>query len=189
MGQPEDHQAAGSPAAAAEWLPPGVALAYFEPSEGLHLPVAGQAREEAHARYGFRIGDFGLLISPDSGNEVLTVSSITPLPDAPSGFLGLINLRGNLVPLYEMGGLPGMDSPRRAGTETMVLVFGEGEEAGGVVIEEYPGVLTALHPIADLPPLPDVLRGHVSAGYLQDGTVWLEFDHASFFEEACRVSD
>jgi chemotaxis signal transduction protein len=187
MDQPEDYLAAGSSATAVEWLSPGAALACFEPPEGLHLEVAGQVREEVRARYGFRIGDLGLLINPDIGNEVLTVSSITPLPDAPPGFLGLINLRGNLVPLYELRVRLGMDT-RQARTETLALVFGEGEEAVGVVIESFPAVLPSLRPSPDLPPLPDALQNHVSAGYLQDGMVWLEFDHGSFFDEACRVS-
>jgi twitching motility protein PilI len=170
---------------AVDWMPPSAALAHFEPPEGVHLAVSGQGREEVQARYGFRIGDLGLLINPDAGSEVLTVFSVTPLPDAPPGFLGLINLRGNLVPLYELRVLLGMDT-RQTRTKITALIFGQGEEAVGVVIDSYPSALSALLPLSNLPPMPDALRRHAPAGYVQDGTVWLEFDHGPFFEEACR---
>lgn len=176
---------AGRDAAPAEWLMPGAALAHFEPSEGALPALAGQARKEVRARYGYRIGDLGLLIGADAGSEVLSVPAVTPLPDAMPGFLGLINLRGNLVPLYELGILFGLDQAQ-AGTGAKALVFGQGEQAVGVVIDGYPTALSALQPLPALPPLPATLQAHVSAGYLQDGTVWLEFSHGPFFDEVCR---
>ena len=159
----------------------------FEPPEGVQLAATGQVRKEVRARYGFRIGELGLLIDPDAGSEVLAVPSVTPLPDAPPAFLGLINLRGNLVPLYELRVLLGMGQAQ-AGADTKVLVFGQGEQAVGVLIDGYPRALSALSPLPDLPLLPDALQAHVLAGYMQDRTVWLEFDHSSFFDEACRVT-
>ncbi|MDD5058733.1 MAG: chemotaxis protein CheW [Sideroxydans sp.] len=165
------------------WMPPSAALAQFEPPEGAHLAAGGEVRKEVRARYGFRVGDLGLLIDPDAGSEVLAMPVIATLPGTPPGFLGLINLRGNLVPLYELGDLLGTGS-RRSGN--LVLVFGQGELAVGVKIEGYPTALLALRPLTNLPQLPETLRKHVSAGFVQDETVWLEFDHGSFFDEVCR---
>ena len=184
MEQPEDRRAAGESTAAADWLPPGAALAHFEPPEGTHLATNGEVRKEVRARYGFRVGELGLLISPDAGSEVLAMLPVAVLPSAPPGFLGLINLRGNLVPLYELRVLLGIGS-RQDGVGTMVLVFGHGEQAVGVLIEGYPSALFTLLPLSNLPPLPAALQSHVSAGYVQDETVWLEFDHISFFDEVC----
>ncbi|HLP96931.1 MAG TPA: chemotaxis protein CheW [Sideroxyarcus sp.] len=168
-----------------QWLQPGDALACFEPPEGLHQAVAGKVQKEVRARYGFRVGALGLLIDPGTGSEVVPVSSVTPLPDAPRGFLGLVNLRGNLVPLYELHVLLGGDR-RQADAGMMVLVFGQGEQAVGVVIDGYPVALNQLSQLHSVPQLPDALQAHVSAGYMQDGVVWLEFDHGAFFDEACR---
>lgn len=185
MEQPENHAEMQDGASPVEWLAPGAALARFEPPAGVQLAAAGPVRKETRARYGFRVGELGLLIDPDTGSEVLSVPAVTPLPDAPPGFFGLINLRGNLVPLYELRVLLGIgQSPAQA--DSKVLVFGQGEQAVGVVIDGYPSALSALHPLPHLPPLPDVLQPHVPAGHMQDGTVWLEFDHGSFFDEACR---
>lgn len=166
-------------------LPPGAALARFEPPLGVHMAAAGQLKQEKRVRYGFRVGDLGLLINADTGSEVLAMPAVASMPGALPGFLGLINLRSNLVPLYELRVLIGIE-PRRARTETMVLVFDQGDRAVGVIIEGNPRALTALRPLPNLPPLPDALQDHVTAGFVQDETVWLEFDHGSFFAEASR---
>ncbi len=186
MEQPEDQRGAGQPAMT-DWLPPNAALAHFEPPEGTHLTANEEVRKEVRARYGFRVGELGLLIDPDAGSEVLAMPTVATLPGSPPGFLGLINLRGNLVPLYDLRALLGIAS-RQAEAGTMVLVFGQGEQAVGVVSEDYPSALLTLLPLSNLPPLPAALQSHVSAGYVQDERVWLEFDHLSFFDEVCSGS-
>ncbi len=169
---------------ATDWLPPSAALAHFEPPEGTQLTASGEARKEVRARYGFRVGELGLLINPDTGSEVLAMPAVAALPGAPPGFLGLINLRGSLVPLYELHILLGLGSSRE-GADSKVLVFGQGEQAVAVLIEGYPRALFSLLPLSNLPPLPTALRSHVAGGHVQDETVWLEFDHGSFFDEVC----
>jgi len=197
MEQSEAHRAAEP---AAIWLAPGAALAQFEPAEGAHQAAAGRVRQETRARYGFRVGDWGLLIDPDAGSEVLSMPKIASLPGMPPGFLGLVNLRGNLVPIYELRVLLGIEarpdvsasrgvganrdvSANRAGVASRVLIFGQGEQAVGVIMDGYPAALAALRPLSQLPPLPEVLQKHVAAGYVQDNTVWLEFNHSTFFAE------
>jgi twitching motility protein PilI len=188
MNQAEDQFVVNASTAAADWLAPSAALAHFEPPEGVHLTMSAPVREEARARYGFRIGELGLLINPDTGTEVLAAPQITPLPGTPPGFLGLINLRGNLVPLYELHILLGMGIPRYS-NEKLALIFGQGENAVGILIDNYPKALPALNALPDFPLLPEALQPHVSAGYLEHETVWLEFNHSSFFDENCRNID
>jgi hypothetical protein len=185
MDQPEVRQAAGDFVPGSEWMPPSAALAHFEPPEGTHLVTGAEANTEARARYGYRVGELGLLIDADVGSEVLSMPQIASLPRTPPGFLGLINLRGNLVPLYELGDLLSVAS-RRSGASNLVLVFGQGEQAVGVMIESYPVALPALRALPNLPQLPEKLRKHVPACYVLGETVWLEFDHGSFFDEICR---
>ncbi len=126
----------------------------------------------------------GLLIDPNAGSEVLAMPQVAPLPGAPPGFSGLANLRGNLVPIYDLRTLLGV-APATGGGEPLVLVFGQGEEAIGVLIEGYPAALTDLRPLTDFPEMPGALAKHVPAGYMQNDAVWLEFDHRAFFEEIC----
>lgn len=168
----------------ADWLPPAAALAYFEPPPGAHIVAARHARiEEKRVRYGFRVGGMGLLINPDAGSEVLPMPATAILPGAPPGFVGLINLRGNLAPLYDMRMLLGV--PPQAGRQALALVLGQGDDAVGFIIEEHPAPLTRLNPLNDFPALPDTLARYVPAAYTQDGEIWLEFDHHSFFADIC----
>lgn len=168
----------------ADWLPPVAGLAHFEPPAGAHLATPRQIEDqEQHARYGFRIDVLGLLIDPDTGSEVIPLPDIASLPGAPAGFLGLANIRGNLVPIYELRVLMEI-GPRPAGVEPVALVFGEGENAVGILVEGYPVPLADLQPLArsDIPTIPSALEKLQPAAYVQNDTVWLEFDHNAFFD-------
>lgn len=165
----------------ANWLPPGDALAYFDPPAGVHTYAVKQEQQSTRIRYGFRIGDLGMLIDSDTGSEVLAMPQVATLPNTPPGFLGLINLRGNLIPIYELRILLDLGQ-RPSGAPVMVLVFGKDEQAVGVSIDGYPEALFELNPIQNLPTLPDVLKKHVSAGFIKDDKFWLEFNHNTFFE-------
>lgn len=169
----------------ADWLPPVAALAYFEPPPGAHAVAARHAHiEEKRVRYGFRVGGLGLLINPNAGSEVLPMPATAILPGAPPGFAGLINLRGNLAPLYDMRTLLGQP-PAQGGTQSLALVLGQGDDAVGIIIEGYPTALTKLSILNDFPALPDSLAKYVPSGYAQDGVIWLEFDHHAFFTDVC----
>lgn len=165
-----------------EWMLPGAALSRFEPPPGM---VLADAVEKEYGRYGFKVGSLGLLIQPGKGSEVLQMPAVWTLPGAPPWLLGLINLRGNLVPVYELRDVLGM-GPRAAGVKPLVLVFDQGEKAVGLVIEDFPKPLSELNALPNLPQLPTALNGHVVKGYVKDELIWLEFDHASFFEGLVR---
>lgn len=161
---------------------PGAALNRFEPPAGM---VLAESVEKEFGRYGFRVGSLGLLIQPGKGSEVLQMPEIWTLPGSPPWLLGLINLRGNLVPIYELRDVLGMGS-RSPEIKPMVLVFDQGERAVGVVIEDFPKPLSELNLLPNLPQLPTALNGHIVKGYVKDEMIWLEFDDASFFEGLVR---
>jgi twitching motility protein PilI len=161
-----------------EWLLPEAALGRFEPPADM---VLAAAVEKDYGRYGFKVGSLGLLIQPGRNSEVLQMPAVWSLPGAPPWLLGLINLRGNLVPVYELREILSMGS-RPAGVKPLVLVFEQGDKAVGIVIEDFPKPLSQLSPLPNLPQLPSSLDGHVNMGYVKDDVIWLEFDHGSFFE-------
>ena len=164
---------------AGQWMLPGAALERFEPPADL---VLAAAEEKEIGRYGFKIGSLGLLIQMGCGSEVMQMPTIWTLPGSPPWFLGLINLRGNLVPIYELRQVLSMGA-RSTEVKPLVLIFDQGDKAAGIVIEDFPTPLSALTFLPNLPQLPTSLSGHVRSGYLKDQTIWLEFDHASFFDE------
>jgi twitching motility protein PilI len=173
-GAPPRHTESG----ADEWLPPCVALGRFSPTED--LLAAGPEEIVVRGRYGFRVGSLSLLIDADTGSEVIRVQNISTLPGSAPWLLGLINLRGNLVPIFDLRLVLGLDGSD--GTQTrLVLILDKGEDAVGMIIDDFPQALAAMRPISSLPRLPLMLQEHVRAGYLKEERIWLEFDHESFF--------
>ena len=169
-----------SESATDEWLLPTAALARFTPPED--LLGAGPEQLTERSRYGFRIGSLSLLIKPETGSEVIRMQAISTLPGSAPWLLGLMNLRGNLVPIFDLRLVLGMGTADEIAART-VLVLDKGEHAVGMVIDGFPQALLAMRPIANLPLLPPLLQQHVGAGYMKDERVWLEFEHDGFFSK------
>ena len=159
------------------WLEPSAALNRFKPPPGITGGLA--AAERQRARYGFWIGDIGLLIDQDTTSEVLERWVIYPLPNVSSWFPGLINLRGNLVPVFDVKQFLQLEEGPRE--KRRLLILDQGEGAVGLFIDGLPQPASARQALPRLPPLPAALRPHIAAGYAQDDQIWLEFDHRSFF--------
>lgn len=166
-----------------EWMLPSAALSRFEPPENM---VMAEVVEKEIGRYGFKIGSLGLLIQAGCGSEVMQMPAIWSLPGSPPWFLGLINLRGNLVPVFELRLVLGLGD-KDANAKPLVLIFDQGDKAVGVVIDDFPRPLSDLSELPHLPGLPTALDGHVRKGFVKDEMIWLEFDQNSFFEELTGV--
>lgn len=86
-----------------------------------------------------------------SVQEVLPFDEVTPLPGAPSFWAGLVNLRGHLYPLLDLGRF--LDLPARPPTEKanetarvarkVVLVAAHGLEIG-LLVDDVPAVRQVL---------------------------------------------
>ncbi len=161
-----------------EWLLPGAALERFEPPADM---VVVAIEEEKRARYGFRVSTLGFLIKTGCTSEVLHQPDIWDLPGSSPWLLGLVNLRSNLVPVFDLRQLFDLP-PRDVAAAPLVLVIDQGDRAAGLLIDDYPKPLFDMSPFPSLPQLPDELQAHVRGGYMKGDSVWLEFDHESFFE-------
>ena len=82
-----------------------------------------------------RVGGVELRVPTGRVREVAVVGAVTPVPSAPARVLGLMQLRGQILPLAHLGaGRP----PARPGDALLVL-----EEGGvriGLVVDEVLGV-------------------------------------------------
>lgn len=162
------------------WLKPSAALNRFKPPP--RSTTSGIAPvERRRARYGFRIGGIGLLIGQDTTSEVLEQASVYPLPNTPPWLLGLVNLRGNLIPVFDAKLFLELEDGG-AREKRRLLVLDQGDKAVGIFIDGLPRVATTDHALSRLPPLPTMLRNHIASAYAQDDIVWLEFDHQGFFQ-------
>ena len=166
-----------------EWPPllsPSEALQQFDGidrSGGAGTTTTTDLNERAG--YGFRVGDIGLLIGPDTVGEVLEPRAIYPVPHTPRWLLGLINLRGNLVPVFDLRRLLNPDStPTKVGR---LLILDEDRRTLAIPIDDLPRTVSRTTRLTHTPPLPAPLRGHVTGAYDSDGSIWLQFDHRGMF--------
>lgn len=160
---------------------PSEALSRFEPPKGF-VPVSLESAAK-QLRYGFRTAGLGLLIKQGVGSEAVPMMPMAVIPNGPAWLQGVINLRGNLVPVCDLRRLVGGD-PESAMEKPMILVLDKGDKTAGFLIDGYPLALTALRPANQLPGLPESLERHVKTMISTNEEVWLEFDHEGFLEAA-----
>jgi twitching motility protein PilI len=170
------------------WLKPTAALARFAPvlrADRGPADRGAQVRERAVVRYGYRIADIGLLVGERIGCEVISLPTLARIPTLPAWLLGLANLRGGLVPMFDLRAL--LELPAiAAGADRFGLIFDRGEQAVGILVAEYPQPLERLEPLPHPPPLPAAAREFVATAYRQGESLWLEFDHRRFFESVAQ---
>jgi len=170
---------------------------WLNPSEALNRPLSRQAEEEAHAlleaqtmrRLGFHVGNIGLLIGENITSELTDVGEVCQLPNTANWLVGLINLRGNLVPVFDLVMLLGLEvKEEKKRRKRMLLILGEGEEAGAIMIDDLPIhiAFTTNDKLEGLPPLPDALQPFATSGYEKNDEVWFNFDHLGFFESLAK---
>ncbi len=153
------------------------------------LPAADRARylaaQQAINRQGFRVGGLALLTGYDQASELTEMTEIFKVPNTAHWFIGLANLHGNLVPVFDLAAYLGIS--RGTGSKAMMLVWGRGEDAAAIVIDGLPArlALSDAHRL-DTPAVAEALADFVSAGFEHGGEVWLEFEHARFFETAAQ---
>lgn len=164
---------------AGPWLSPSEALTRFVSGEQANL---GRVEAVAPIRFGFRVGEIGLLVPPGMLSELVEESEIYPLPTTPSWFRGLINLRGSLVPVFDLKKL--FEIQGESTEVTNLVVLNSGEEAVGILIDGLPVTLDATKVPEQSPPLPPVLRKYSQTVYVRDQEIWVEFDFDGFFRAA-----
>lgn len=163
------------------WLSPSAALNRFGDPQAQLTELT--ALSEQAQRYGFQLGKLGLLLQAGVASEVVEQPSIYPIPNAPDACRGLINLRGTLVPVYEIGQALGhIPTVRSEQNKSALLILGRGDDMVGLLIDSLPvPIPVALHqPLAPPEHLPSVLHAHAGPCYRIDDRLWIEFDYQGF---------
>ena len=170
-----DFDTAGAPN---QWLSPSEALQRFDPPEGVATSVGMRQAATHIARFGFRIGQLRLLIQPHTPSEVITQTPIYPMPNMPNWFIGVMNLRGNLIPIFDLHRLLETGEPGQSQT---VLVLDQGGDGVGIPIDSLPYAVHLDEALHNIPPLHETLQEYVTTAYPTEGGIWLDFEHRSFF--------
>lgn len=141
---------------------------------------------DVQKRQGFQLGELSVMIGYLDGSELTEIPDVYYLPNVPTWFLGMANLHGNTVPVFDLvaylGLQPRSEAVQKGTGRRMLLVLGHGADAVGIVIEDLPRRLSWLpnqEMNSDTAPL--ALQPHVRAAVLIDGALWFDLDCESLF--------
>ena len=93
----------------------------LEFDESFRLPPA-HLQEQASNRLLFQLGQRSLSLPLEQVSEVLRSRTITPLPGSPPELLGLLGLRGTLVPVYRLVDLIGLGAGSESAGPLWILI-------------------------------------------------------------------
>jgi chemotaxis signal transduction protein len=145
-------------------------------------PSAAEANPDAIVRQAFRIGHMRMLAPFATASELTEMPSVFPLPRMPGNLLGLVNLHGRIVPLFDLAAL--FETEHLAREKRMLLVIGHGKDAAGIVIDGLPRRM-AFEPESRIvpPALPGAAAAAVLASYVAGQDAWFEFDYAKLLDQ------
>ena len=72
--------------------------------------------------------------------EVLALPEVTPIPQCPNHFLGIMNLRGKVISVMDLRTKIGLKTQNNS--ETSVMILDLGEQLLGVVVDKVNAVIT-----------------------------------------------
>lgn len=146
-----------------------------------------QERWQRVRAYGVCMGGYNILAPQGLYCELLTGVQIAPLPNSPAHFLGLTNVRGNLIPVYQLEPLLNIPNPK----QTYVLLMGTLPNAGAVVVTSKPTQfdLATLQRSEPSEPLPDILQCALTATYQYQQSYWYAIDHISLFNQLANAGN
>lgn len=130
--------------------------------------------------YGIILGNLGLLLPTDTSSRLVDLNiRLCRLPIAPNWLLGIANLEGDLIPLFDLAKL--LELPIEMPIERYVVI-GAGEQAIGIGIIGHPQRvhLKATDKLHHNPPLPIILQPYIQSVY-RTNYIWITYDHTAFF--------
>ena len=172
------------PASAALLAPLDALTRGFELPD-LAQPASGVAVEStAELRQGFCVGDLALMIRYQDGSNLTDLPATRRLPNTPHWFVGMTNLNGALIPVFDLAAYLGAD--RSPPARPMLLVLGHGADAAGVVIDGLPQRLRfeATDRMLDAP-IPAAFAGCVAATCWAAECNWMDLQVDALLQNLC----
>jgi len=140
--------------------------------------LLGTEQSDSKTLHAFQIQQIGLLLPEIIISELLDDMSTCRLPNTSPILYGMGNLRGKIIPVFDLYYL--FDMPR--GDGRYFLVIGSDDDTVAVLLNSIPlqVELSERKKLNSLPPIPDSLRPFTKSCYESDG-LWFDCDLFGFF--------
>ena len=131
--------------------------------------------------HGFSSGNICLAIAEGVARELVERPRMGYLPAVPSHVLGLLNLRGEIIPAYCLDTYLGVSNGSSVGADFISVGRGDGQAV--LRISRKPKPLNKYSKIErDLTLVPDRLRLHVTSAVLSENKIWHIVEFSSLFK-------
>ena len=159
------------------------------PSEALSsfkalIDIDAEETKETFDRFhSFMIGNIGMLIDDTQFCEIIDNSNICKIPLTPQWFKGILNLRGNSVPIVNLNEYYGIkaSSPKR-NRKHHILAIGKGRNLCGIEIPNLPSKISLEKSdiINRKVSLPKNMDEQIECIYEHNG-IWVKIDTNIYF--------
>ena len=138
--------------------------------------------DKVKTRYGYKISNMNFLVPEGMGSEVIQNPNIFNLPNSPTWIVGLINIRGNIIPVMNIDKLLNKISDKKY-SNILVLNKSDNQKAIAIMINDLPISLEHNDSTASSSNYPEQLLDFVSDGFSQQNNDWIEFSPQKLFEK------
>ena len=125
-------------------------------------------------RIRFAASGVGLVCAQAAARELAPIDALSRVPNTPGWMRGLMNARGSLVPVIDLGQLFVTEPV----APSYVLVFAYADSGVGLLVDALPTWCTvcASQRLSRVPACPDILRAHVVEAYFDAQRAWFDID-------------
>ena len=134
----------------------------------------------------FRVVDENYLVSVKFVAEVIRVPRIVPVPDVPDYLPGVVNLRGQVIPVVDVPRRFGLES--RAEKRRVIIVIEDNGQHVGLLVDEVRRVVAVSDDRLDRRLLGDRSRSVVEAVATTEAGDYLVLEVPQFMKE-CRPAE
>jgi purine-binding chemotaxis protein CheW len=131
-----------------------------------HLPRTREESQQVQQLVSFRIGseEFGVDIL--MVQEIIRLTTITPIPNASRSILGMINLRGRIIPVVDLRWLLRIQGGEsgEGRKKARILIIELGGYVTGFVVDSVSEVMKV--PVAEIEPAPSLVASSISSAYI-----------------------
>ncbi|GGY74805.1 hypothetical protein GCM10011613_20340 [Cellvibrio zantedeschiae] len=136
--------------------------------------------------FGFSIGHLQFMVAASCFCEVFVDTAIAAVPNAPSTLVGLSNIRGVLMPIYQLHSLLNSSIAKKP----IIFAIGKGESSVGLLIDSLPVSLSlaAYQREAIAKQESPLLQQLVKENYFANQSRWLLLDGKSFGAQLLAIT-
>ncbi|MCW8900543.1 MAG: chemotaxis protein CheW [Gammaproteobacteria bacterium] len=145
--------------------------------------------DRPYTRYGYKISNMNFLVPEQTVSEVIQNPKIFSLPNSPAWIEGLINIRGNIIPVMNIDKLLKNLSGDKL-KSILVLNKTDSKTAIAILISDLPISLEIGESKTTASEYPEILRDYINDGFNQNNVDWIEFNPQDLFKKlANKVID